>query len=50
MRFIQPLEKLPGVVTEFSEELRESPVDHATVHGNDNIASFTLTGGMEIKS
>ena len=49
MRFIQSLEKLPDMVTEFSEELWGSLVDHVTVHSKDNII-FTLTSGMEIKA
>ena len=47
-RFIQSVEKLPGMVTEFDEALWGSLVDHLTVHSNDNIV-FTLTSGMEIK-
>ena len=49
MRFIQSLEKLPDMVTEFSEELWGSLVDHVTVYGKNNIV-FTLTSGMEIKA
>ena len=49
VRFIRSLESMPGMVTEFSEELRGSMADHVTVRSKDNIA-FTLTGGMEIKS
>lgn len=48
-RFIQSLEKLPDMVTEFSEELWGSLVDHVTVHSKENII-FTLTSGMEIKA
>ena len=49
MRFIQSLEKLPDMVTEFSEELWGSLVDHVTVYGKNNIV-FTLNSGMEIKA
>ena len=49
MRFIQPLEKLPDMVTEFSEELWVSLMDHVTLHSKDNNV-FTLTSGMEIKA
>ena len=49
MRFIQSLEKLPDMVSEFSEELWGSQVDHVTVYGKDNII-FALTSGMEIKA
>ena len=48
-RFIHSLEALPEMVTEFSEELWGSLVDHVTVHSKDNIV-FTLTSGMEIKA
>ncbi|MBR6028138.1 MAG: hypothetical protein IKP40_03540 [Clostridia bacterium] len=48
-RFIHSLEALPEMVTEFSEELWGSLVDHVTVHSKDNIV-FTLTNGMEIKA
>ncbi|MBQ8072595.1 MAG: hypothetical protein IJ231_02415 [Clostridia bacterium] len=48
-RFIHSLESLPEMVTEFSEELWGSLVDHVTVHSKDNIV-FTLTSGMEIKA
>lgn len=47
-RFIQSVEKPPGMVTEFDEALWGSLVDHLTVHSKDNIV-FTLTSGMEIK-
>ena len=40
---------LDMVVTEFSEELWCSRVDHVTVHSKDNII-FTLTSRMEIKA
>lgn len=49
MRFIQSLEKLPDMVSEFSEELWGSLVDHVTVYGKDNII-FALASGMEIKA
>ena len=48
-RFIHSLESLPEMVTEFSEELWGSLVDHVTVHSKDNIV-FTLTSGMEINA
>ena len=48
-QFIHSLEALPEMVTEFSEELWGSLVDHVTVHSKDNIV-FTLTNGMEIKA
>ena len=48
-RFIHSLEALPEMVTEFSEELWGSLVDHVTVHSKDNIV-FTLTSGMEIEA
>ena len=48
-RFIHSLEALPEMVTEFSEELWGSLVDHVTVHSKDNIV-FTLPNGMEIKA
>ncbi len=47
-RYIHALEVLPEIVTEFSEELLGSLVDHVTVHSKDNIV-FTPTSGMEIK-
>ena len=47
--FIHSLEALPEMVTEFSEELWGSLVDHVTVRNKDNIA-FTLTSGMKIKA
>ena len=47
-RFIHSLESLPEMVTEFSEELWGSLVDHVTVYSKDNIV-FILTSGMEIK-
>ena len=48
-RFIHSLEALPEMVTEFSEELWGSLVDHVTVYSKDNIV-FTLTSGTEIKA
>ena len=48
-RFIHSVEELPEMVTEFSEELWGSLVDHVTVHSKDNIV-FTLTSGLEIKA
>ena len=46
---IHSLEALPEMVTEFSEELWGSLVDHVTVHSKENIV-FTFTSGMEIKA
>ena len=37
------------MVTEFSEELWGSLVDHVTVYSKENIV-FTLTSGREIKA
>ena len=48
-RFIQSVEKLPKIVTEFDEALWGSLVDHLTVYSKDDIV-FTLTSGMEIKA
>ena len=48
-RFIQSIEKLPEMVTEFDEALWGSLVDHLTVNAKDDIV-FTLTSGMEIKT
>ena len=48
-RFIRSVEALPEMLTEFSEELWGSLVDHVTVHSKDNIV-FTLTSGMEIRA
>ncbi|MBR0161109.1 MAG: hypothetical protein IJQ02_07515 [Oscillospiraceae bacterium] len=48
-RFIQAVEKLPDMVTEFDEALWGALVDHLTVHAKDNIV-FTMTCGMEIKA
>jgi len=47
--FIKELEKLDGLVTEFSDELWHSLVDHATVHGKDDVR-FMFKNGMEIKA
>lgn len=47
-RFIHSLEALQEMVTEFSEELWGSLIDHVTMHSKDNIV-FTLTSGMEIR-
>ena len=47
-RFIQSVEKLPEMVTEFDEALWGSLVDHLTVNAKDDIV-FTLTSGMEMK-
>ncbi len=48
-RFIHSLESLPEMVTEFSEKLWGSLVDHVPVYSKENIV-FTLTSGMEIKA
>ena len=48
-RFIQSVEKLPEMVTEFDEALWGSLVDHLTVNAKDDIV-FTLTSGMKIKA
>ena len=48
-RFIQSVEKLPEMLTEFDEALWGSLVDHLTVNAKDDIV-FTLTSGMEIKA
>ena len=48
-RFIQSVEKLPEMVTEFDEALWGSLVDHLTVNAKDDII-FTMTSGMEIKA
>ena len=48
-RFIQSVEKLPDVVTEFDEALWGSLVDHLTVNAKDDIV-FTMSSGMEIKA
>ena len=48
-RFIQSVEKLPEMVTEFGEALWGSLVDHLTVNAKDDIV-FTLTSGMKIKA
>ena len=48
-RFIQSVEKLPKIVTEFDEALWGSLVDHLTVYSKDDIV-FSLTSGMEIRA
>ncbi|MBR2255766.1 MAG: recombinase family protein [Blautia sp.] len=48
-RFIQSVEKLPEMVTEFDEALWGSLVDHLTINAKDDIV-FTLTSGMEINA
>ena len=48
-RFIQSVEKLPEMVTEFDEALWGSLVDYVTVNAKDDII-FTLTSGMEVKA
>jgi hypothetical protein len=47
--FIKELEKLDGLVTEFSDELWHSLVDHATVYGKEDVR-FTFRNGVEIKA
>ena len=48
-RFIRAVEELPDCITDFSEALWGSMVDHVTVYSKDNLV-FTLTGGLEIKA
>lgn len=47
--FIRELEKLDGLVMGFSDELWYSLVDHATVHGKDDVR-FMFRNGREIKA
>jgi len=47
--FIKELKKMEGSVTEFSDGLWYSLVDHATVHGKKDVR-FMFKNGMEIKS
>jgi thymidylate synthase ThyX len=47
--FIKELEKLEGLVADFSDELWYSLLDHATVYGKDDIR-FMFKNGMEIKA
>jgi thymidylate synthase ThyX len=47
--FIKELEKLDGLVTEFSDELWYSLVDHATVFSKDDVR-FMFKNGREIKA
>jgi len=46
--FIKELEKMEGLVTEFSDGLWYSLIDHATVHGKKDVR-FMFKNGMEIK-
>ena len=46
--FIRELKKMEGLVTEFSDGLWYSLVDHATVHGKKDVR-FMFRNGMEIK-
>ena len=48
-RFIEKLENLPEMVTDFDEALWGSLVNRAKVYAKDNIV-FILTSGMEIKA
>ena len=48
-RFIRQVEEFPECVTDFSESLRGSLIDHVTVFAKDNIV-FTTASGMEIKA
>ena len=48
-RFIQTVEGLSGLITEFDEALWSNLVDHITVYNRENIV-FTMTSGMEIKA
>jgi hypothetical protein len=43
------LEKIDGLVTEFSDELWYSLVDHATVNGKEDVR-FMFRNGVEIKA
>jgi hypothetical protein len=45
--FIKELEKLDGLVTEFTDELWYSLVDHATVHGKEDVRVM-FRNGVEI--
>jgi hypothetical protein len=47
--FIKELKKLDGLVTEFSDELWHSLVDHAAIHGKDDVR-FMFKNGREIKA
>ena len=48
-RFIQAVEKLPEMVSDFDEALWGSLVEKITVNGKDDIV-FTMSSGMEIKA
>ena len=48
-RFIHAVEELPDCITDFSESMWGSMVDHVTVYDKDNLV-FTLTGGLEIRA
>ena len=47
-RFIETVEALPELITEFDESLWAGLVDSMTVHSKDRIV-FRLTCGMEIE-
>jgi len=47
--FFKDLEKIDGLVTEFSDELWYSLVDHATVNGKEDVR-FMFRNGVEIKA
>lgn len=48
-RFIEKVENLPELITEFDEALWGGLVDHVKVYDKDNII-FILTSGIEIKA
>lgn len=47
--FIKELEKLDGLVTEFSDGLWYSLIDYATIHGKNDVR-FMFRNGMEIQA
>lgn len=48
-RFIRTVEELLDCITDFSEAMWGSMVEHVTVYSKDNLV-FTLTGGLEIRA
>ena len=48
-RFIRTVEELPDCITDFSDAMWGSMVEHVTVYSKDNLV-FTLSGGLEIKA
>ena len=48
-RFIRAVAEMPECITDFSEAMWGSMVDHVTVYDKDNLV-FTMTGGMEIRA